>query len=66
MREFGILLSLVSILIGVLLIFAPQALAKMGEQANRLYNIDSLVYRNRMLFGGLLFLASLFLIYSTF
>lgn len=65
MREFGILLSVISIVIGVLLLIAPKVLIKLGEQTNQLYNIDGLVYRNRYLFGGMLFVAGIFLVYTT-
>ncbi|MEA3286753.1 MAG: hypothetical protein U9Q77_05195 [Candidatus Marinimicrobia bacterium] len=66
MREFGIVLSLISIAIGVLLLIAPKVLIKLSEQTNRLYNIDGLVYRNRYLLGSMLLFASAFLIYTTF
>ncbi len=65
MREFGILLSIVSILIGILLLVAPKVLVKLGEQTNRLYNIDGLVYRNRYVFGAVLLIAGGFMVYST-
>jgi len=65
MREFGILLSIVSILIGLLLLIAPKMLVKLGEQTNRLYNIDGLIYRNRYVFGLLLMGAGAFMVYTT-
>ncbi len=65
MREFGILLSVVSILIGVLLLVAPKVLVKLGEQTNKLYNIDGLVYRNRYAFGAVLLIAGAFMVYTT-
>ena len=65
MREFGILLSLISIIIGILLLVAPKALVKLGEQTNRLYNIDGLIYRNRYVFGLFLMAAGTFLVYTT-
>ena len=65
MRNLAILLALLSTIIGVLLLAAPKTLIKLGEQTNRLYNIDGVVYRNRFIFGGLLFLAGFFLIYTT-
>jgi len=61
MREFGILLSLVAILIGIMLLVAPQSLVKLGEQTNRLYNVDGLVYRHRIWFGSFLVLACIFI-----
>lgn len=65
MREFGILLSFISMLIGVLLLVAPKILVQLGEQTNRLYNIDGMVYRNRYAFGLILLVAGLFMIYTT-
>ncbi len=65
MREFGLLLSILSMLIGALLILAPNVLVQLGKQTNKLYNIDGFVYRNRYLFGALLAIAGVFLIYST-
>ncbi len=65
MREFGILLSIISILIGLLLLIAPKMLVKLGEQTNRLYNIDGLIYRNRYVFGLLLMGAGAFMVYTT-
>ena len=65
MREFGILLSFISMLIGVLLLVAPNVLVKLGEQTNKLYNIDGLVYRNRYAFGAILLLAGAFMVYTT-
>jgi hypothetical protein len=65
MRDLGLFLSTISILIGVLLLLAPKVMVKLGEQTNRLYNVDGLVYRNRYIFGGLLFMAGLFLVYTT-
>ena len=65
MREFGILLSLISILIGILLLIAPKVLVKLGEQTNRFINIDGLIYRNRYTFGGLLLIAGAFMVYTT-
>ena len=65
MREFGILLSIISIIIGTLLLVAPKALVKLGEQSNRLYNIDGLIYRNRYMFGMFLMVAAAFMVYTT-
>jgi len=65
MREFGILLSIVAIVIGILLLVAPKSLVKLGEQTNRLYNIDGLIYRNRYVFGLLLMGAGAFMVYTT-
>ncbi|MBT3252430.1 MAG: hypothetical protein HN995_02675 [Candidatus Marinimicrobia bacterium] len=65
MREFGILLSIISILIGILLLIAPKVLVKLGEQTNRLYNIDGLIYRNRYAFGLFLMAAAAFMFYTT-
>jgi len=65
MREFGILLSIISILIGILLLVAPKSLVKLGEQTNRLYNIDGLIYRNRYVFGLFLMVAGAFMVYTT-
>ncbi len=65
MREFGILLSIISILIGILLLVAPKSLVKLGEQTNRLYNIDGLIYRNRFVFGLFLMVAGAFMVYTT-
>jgi len=65
MREFGILLSIISIVIGILLLFAPRVLVQLGEQSNRLYNIDGLIYRNRYGFGLFLMAAGAFMIYAT-
>jgi len=65
MRKFGILLSIISILIGLLLLIAPKMLVKLGEQTNRLYNIDGLIYRNRYVFGLLLMGAGAFMVYTT-
>jgi len=65
MREFGILLSFISILIGLLLLVAPKMLVKLGEQTNRLYNIDGLIYRNRYVFGLFLMVAGAFMVYTT-
>ncbi|MBC8193422.1 MAG: hypothetical protein H8E18_13640 [FCB group bacterium] len=44
---------------------APKALVKLGEQSNRLYNIDGLIYRNRYAFGLLLMAAGAFMVYAT-
>jgi len=65
MREFGILLSMISIIIGVLLLTAPKVLVKLGEQSNRLYNMDGVIYRNRFAFGLVLMLAAAFMVYTT-
>lgn len=65
MREFGILLSIISIIIGILLLVAPKVLVKLGEQSNRLYNIDGLIYRNRYVFGLFLMAAGAFMVYTT-
>ncbi len=65
MREFGILLSVMSLIIGVLLLIAPKVLVKLGEQTNRLYNIDGIIYRNRFLTGSFLILAGAFMVYTT-
>jgi hypothetical protein len=65
MREFGILLSVMSLLIGVLLLVAPKILVKLGEQTNRLYNIDGVFYRNRYLSGAFLIVAGVFMVYTT-
>ena len=65
MKEFGIILSIISILIGVLLLVAPKALVKLGELSNRLYNIDGLIYRNRYVFGLFLMVAAAFMVYTT-
>ena len=65
MKEFGIILSIISILIGVLLLVAPKALVKLGELSNRLYNIDGLIYRNRYVFGLFLMVAGAFMVYTT-
>lgn len=64
MREFGILMASVAIIIGLLLLLAPKLLVRVGEQTNKLYNIDGLIYRNRYFFGSFLVLASLFLAYT--
>jgi len=65
MREFGIFLSIISMLIGILLLIAPKVLVQLGEQSNRLYNIDGLIYRNRYLFGLFLMAAGAFMVYAT-
>jgi uncharacterized sodium:solute symporter family permease YidK len=65
MKEFGILLAIISIVIGVLLLVAPKFLVQLGEQTNRLYNIDGLIYRNRTLFGLTLMVAAAFMVYTT-
>ncbi|MCF7827285.1 MAG: hypothetical protein K9M55_10555 [Candidatus Marinimicrobia bacterium] len=65
MREFGIFLSIISILIGILLLIAPKVLVQLGEQSNRLYNIDGLIYRNRYAFGLFLMAAGVFMVYVT-
>lgn len=65
MREFGIILSIASILIGVLLLVAPNSLVKLGEKTNRPYNIDGMIYRNRYVFGIFLMLAAVFMVYTT-
>jgi len=66
MREFGLILGLPAIAMGVMLLFAPKALVRVGEQTNKLYNIDGMVYRNRTIFGAFLIFASLFMTYTTF
>lgn len=63
MRDFGLLLASVSILIGMFLLYSPGSLVKIGEQTNRFYNIDGLVFRNRFVFGPALMLASALLYY---
>ncbi|MCF6237570.1 MAG: hypothetical protein L3J79_01945 [Candidatus Marinimicrobia bacterium] len=61
----ALLMGSVSILIGLFLLLAPDSLAKLGEQTNRFYNIDGLVFKNRKVFGSLLMLAALLLAYLT-
>jgi len=65
MRELGLLLSVISMIIGLLLLMAPKILIQLGDKTNKLYNIDGYVYRNRYLFGGFLVVAGTFLIYTT-
>ena len=65
MSKMALLLGSISILIGLLLLLAPDSLAKIGEQTNRFYNIDGMVFRNRKIFGSLLMAAALFLAYLT-
>lgn len=64
MREIALLLGSIAILIGVMLLFAPRILVRVGEETNAIYNIDGIVYRNRYLFGVLLILASFFMTYT--
>jgi hypothetical protein len=64
MRELGIGLGVLAIVIGLMLLFAPRALVRVGEQTNIIYNIDGLIYRNRIVFGISLILASMFMAYS--
>ena len=66
MREVGILLASMSIAIGILLLVAPQVLVRLGEQTNRLYNIDGSVFRHRYAFGAGLIFAAIFMVYSVF
>ncbi|NQV14449.1 hypothetical protein HQ531_03240 [bacterium] len=65
MRDFGLLLASASILIGLFLLYSPGSLVKIGEQTNRFYDIDGLVFKNKIVFGVLLMLAALLLVYLT-
>ena len=51
MTPILIIIAGISLITGLLLIFAPNALIRAGELFNRLYNLDSLVYSRRRVFG---------------
>ncbi len=66
MDKLALIMGTASILIGLFLLLAPDSLEKIGEKTNRFYNLDSVVFKNRLIFGLLLILASLFLTYVTY
>ena len=66
MKDLALIMGTASILIGLFLLHAPDSLEKIGKKTNRFYNLDSVVFKNRLIFGLLLMLASFFLIYVTY
>ena len=66
MENIALIIGTTSILIGLFLLLAPDTLENIGKQTNRFYNIDGVIFKNRLLFGSLLVLASFFLVYVTY
>jgi len=66
MRDLALIMGTASILIGLFLLLAPDSLEKIGQKTNRFYNLDSVVFKNRLIFGALLILAAFFLVYVTY
>ncbi len=64
MKLFFLLSGLLLLIGGVLLIFLPGILIKLGDKINRMTLIDDFVFFKRYVFGLLLLLTGIYLIYT--
>ena len=63
METISLIIAAIALLTGFLLVLAPTTLIKAGEFFNRIYNLESLVYKRRIPFGVIFILAGVVLFY---
>ncbi len=61
-----LILGIVLILFALLLFFSPGTILKVEQYASRIYTIDEKIFKHRYIFGVLLILAAIFMIYTYF
>ncbi|MCK4448688.1 MAG: hypothetical protein KAW56_16595 [Candidatus Marinimicrobia bacterium] len=64
MSLFILIIGIIAFVVGVLIIIVPKWVLKVGEVFNRILTIDDLIFSRRFIFGILLILAGLYLIYT--
>jgi len=66
MSEFNtisIIIAVIAGITGILLLLVPTTLIKVGEFFNRVYNLESFVYKRRIPFGLIFIVAGVLLLY---
>jgi len=63
---FTLIVAVIALLTGLLLLWAPDVLERLGNILNRDFTIDDVVFANRKIFGSLFFLIGLYLVYLYF
>jgi len=62
--ELVFLLAIIIVIIsGILLLIAPQYLVKANELANRIVSIDATIISRRFLFGTIMLIAGIYMLY---
>jgi len=64
MGKFFFFIAVISTIVGLLLLFAPQVLEKLGRLVNRFYITDDVIFEKRFIFGIFLLVASGVMIYT--
>ena len=62
METINLTIGVLALLTGLLLVIAPTALIRAGEFFNRVYNLESLVYKQRVPFGIVFIIAGTLLL----
>ncbi|MCH8068043.1 MAG: hypothetical protein IID16_02045 [Candidatus Marinimicrobia bacterium] len=64
MEYIYVAVGIIAVVTGLLLLFNPKLLAKVGETLNRTLAVDEIIFSRRSIFGILLVIAGIFMIYK--
>ena len=63
MKILFLVVSIIAFVSGILLLFAPGLLIKVGNVLNQVFTTDEVILSRRLLFGILLIIVGIFMIY---
>lgn len=63
MEYIYLTVGIIAAVVGVLLLFNPKLLVKVGETLNRTLTVDDIIFSRRTIFGILLVITGIFMFY---
>lgn len=63
MEYIYLTVGIIAAVVGLLLLFNPKLLVKVGETLNRTLTVDDIIFSRRTIFGILLVITGIFMIY---
>jgi hypothetical protein len=64
MKAFFLVAAIIAFVTGLLLLVAPRLLVAIGRPLNQIFVVDDIILSKRLIFGSLLFILGILMIYT--